>query len=83
MWLQWPKWSKGITLDLSSRGTHLTAFSFPLTLFFLGRLTEVLMGNKCTMINSQLQHIQYYKKKQDRQAGRSLINTASVINKAL
>lgn len=29
-------------------GSDITSLSFPLTLFFLGRLTEVVMDKKCT-----------------------------------
>lgn len=37
--------------SLSSKGDlDIVTFSFPLTQFFLGGLTEVLMGKKCTVM---------------------------------
>lgn len=32
------------------RNYSIVSFSFPLTQFFLGGLTEVLMGKKCTVM---------------------------------
>lgn len=61
--------------------SDITSLSFPLTLFFLGRLTKVVMDKKCTIMKfSTIAYTMLPKK--ERKEGRSFINSAFVINKA-